>query len=374
MYYIGLMSGTSVDGIDAALVAITEDEHTSLIAAHRHALPTKVREKIQSLVVPGDNELERAGELDVALGELCAEAVKTLLAKAGLSARKIHAIGSHGQTLRHHPAANHPFSLQIGDPAVITERTGITTVADFRPRDLAAGGQGAPLAPAFHRAAFHAAGKDRVIVNIGGIANLSRLPATAAVNVYGFDTGPGNTLLDGWVNRHLDRRYDRAGAWAASGKVVNELLAKLLADPYFERPPPKSTGREYFNLAWLDRVLHKHGVSLPPDDVQATLTRLTADSIVQAIHTHIPAADEIYICGGGVHNALLMTQLRAQLDPVPVFTTEVLGIPPDWVEAAAFAWLAYRTLHGKAGNLPSATGAKREVILGGIWQAVESRK
>jgi len=364
MHYIGLMSGTSVDGIDAALVSIPVSGQLALLATHQHPFPVAVRAAIQALTQPGPNEIEREGELDVQLGHLFAEAANTLLDKSGVSASSIRAIGSHGQTIRHRPHAAHPFTRQIGNPSVIAEDTGITTVADFRARDLAAGGEGAPLVPAFHRWLFHKPGVNRAIVNIGGIANITWLPATENSAVLGFDTGPGNTLLDQWIARHWNEPYDRSGTWAASGRVQSDLLARLMADEYFSKTPPKSTGREQFNLAWLERQLVGE---LASEDIQATLAELTVASIAQAILLLPVKIGEIYVCGGGSHNRHLLTRLDALLPNIPVATTESLGLDPDWVEAVAFAWLAHQTLAGHAGNLPSVTGAHHPVLLGGIY-------
>jgi len=363
MHYIGLMSGTSVDGIDAVLVSIPVSGQLALLATHQHPFPATVRDAIQALMQPGQNEIEREGELDVQLGRLFAEAAHALLAKAGVSASSIRAIGSHGQTIRHRPHAAHPFSRQIGNPSVIAEDTGITTVADFRARDLAAGGEGAPLVPAFHHWRFHKPGVHRAIVNIGGIANITWLPATENTAVLGFDTGPGNTLLDQWIARHRNEPYDRDGAWAASGRVQKDLLAQLMADEYFATAPPKSTGREHFNLAWLEQQLVG---KLAPEDIQATLVELIATSIAQGLKFLPEEIGEIYICGGGTHNRHLLARLRALLPGIPVATTEILGLDPDWVEAVAFAWLAHQALAGRAGNIPSVTGARHPVLLGGI--------
>lgn len=364
MYYIGLMSGTSVDGVDAALVSIPIDGQLALLATHQHPFPAVVRNEIQALMQPGDNELEREAELDMQLGHLFAEACLELLAKTEIKASSIRAIGSHGQTIRHRPHATHPFSRQIGNPSVIAEDTGITTVADFRARDLAAGGEGAPLVPAFHHWRFRKNGTHRAIVNIGGIANITWLPATESSPVLGFDTGPGNTLLDQWIARHHNERYDNDGAWAASGRVQDDLLMRLMADAYFSKAPPKSTGREYFNLAWLEHQLDEN---FSPEDIQATLVELTAATIAQGIKSLPDKAGEIYICGGGSHNHHLLARLGALLNDLPIATTEALGLDPDWVEAAAFAWLAHQTLAGHSGNLPSVTGARHPVLLGGIY-------
>ena len=368
------MSGTSVDGIDAALVAIDGPGQIRLLATHQHPYPPEVRAQIVSLTLavsgegdPHSSELERAGELDMVLGRLFADAANRVRQKTALHTSDIHAIGSHGQTLRHRPRAAHPFTIQIANPSVIAEHTGITTVADFRARDIAAGGQGAPLVPAFHHWLFHRPGSARVIVNIGGIANVTYLPKMPSMPVIGFDTGPGNTLLDQWIEKHQGSHYDLDGKWAASGNISGPLLANLLDDPYFAEAPPKSTGREHFNLAWLNHYL-RATANLSAVDVQASLAELTVSAIVQSIRG-LGDVDEVYICGGGAHNRHLMRRLQHQLHPVPVVDTTSLGLHPDWVEAVAFAWLAHQTLEGRSGNLPSVTGATHGVILGGIFKS-----
>jgi len=366
MHYIGLMSGTSADAIDAVLVALPANGPLKLLASHSHPIPELTKQTIHSLALPGPDEIDRLGALHTELGELFAGAALAVLHEAKLTAKDVRAIGSHGQTVRHRPAGTFPFSLQIGNPSVIAERTGITTVADFRARDIAAGGQGAPLVPAFHQYLFHARGRHRAIVNIGGIANVTYLPADRTQPELGFDTGPGNTLLDAWARRHLGKVHDEAGQWAAGGRSADTLLEKLLADPYFATAPPKSTGREHFHSDWLTQ---KIPTGLRPQDVQATLAELTTRSIADAIRRFLPACDEVFICGGGAHNRDMMERLRARLKPLSLATTEVLGLAPDWVEATAFAWLAHQTLEGKPGNLPNATGAQHPVILGGIYKA-----
>lgn len=369
MYYIGLMSGTSVDGIDAAAVSLSVGSQPVLVATHAHPIDAATRGAIQALTRDGPNEIERLGELDMALGSLFAEAANTVVKKAGLAKKDIRAIGSHGQTIRHRPHAGHPFTLQIGNPSVIAERTGITTVADFRARDMAAGGQGAPMVPAFHHQIFHSAQQSRAIINIGGIANVTYLPADASLPVMGFDTGPGNTLLDQWINQHHARAHDEAGQWATSGRASKELLGILLADPYFKASPPKSTGREHFNMEWLQAHLEKIPASLSAADVQATLLQLTAQTIAMAIRKFLPQTQETYVCGGGAHNRALMSALAGSMSGLAVASTDTLGLSPDWVEATAFAWLAHQTMENQPGNLPSVTGAKRAVILGGIYPA-----
>lgn len=367
--FVGLMSGTSVDGIDAALVSIPDlaPYRPRLLHARCEPMPADLRERLLAICLPGDNEIDRLGPLDVELGSRFAVAALNLLQEAGIEASSIRAIGSHGQTIRHRPSGAQPFTLQIADANVIAERTGITTVADFRRRDLAAGGQGAPLVPAFHDAVFRQPGRERLVVNIGGMANVTWLPASPSMPVSGFDTGPGNVLMDAWHERHRGLRFDRDGAWAASGRICSDLLARLMSDPYFAEPPPKSTGRERFSINWLDEHLAA-GPDLAPTDVQATLAEVTARSISDAIRTRAPDAD-VFLCGGGAHNAFLRARIAAALPDCRVGTTNALGIDPDWVEAMAFAWLAYRTLNGLPGNLPAVTGAGHPVVLGAIHPA-----
>ncbi|HEC12724.1 MAG TPA: anhydro-N-acetylmuramic acid kinase [Acidiferrobacteraceae bacterium] len=367
MYYIGLMSGTSADGIDAALMQIGDGGKVNFLAARVLTYPTPIREAVLAFKHPADDELERAGVLNVELGELFAQAALELLEQQGLPANKISAIGSHGQTLRHQPTGPHPYSIQIADPATIVERTGITTVANFRTRDIAAGGQGAPLASAFHRAAFHNANQNRVILNIGGIANVTFLPHDPGDPVVGFDTGPGNNLMDGWTERHKGQCFDVNGEWAQQGVVSTALLKRLLDHPYFPEHPPKTTGPEDFNLQWLDGVVEKTPSTICAEDAQATLLQLTACSISQTISQYLPKTQAVYVCGGGTHNKTLMSTLQQKLGDTPVATTSKLGIDPDWVEACAFAWMAWRTLNGKSGNITSVTGARHEAPLGAIW-------
>ncbi|MHB1949614.1 MAG: anhydro-N-acetylmuramic acid kinase [Gammaproteobacteria bacterium] len=355
--YIGLMSGTSADGIDAVAVDFGHRE-PRLVASHYESYDPELRNEILALCQSGPDEINRLGELDVKLGKAFANVTRILLNDNGLKTNVIRAIGSHGQTIRHHPAKH--FTLQIGDPNIIAAETGITTVADFRRRDMAYGGQGAPLVPAFHQKIFSAPKHDRVIVNIGGIANITVLPREG--NILGFDTGPGNTLLDAWCEQHTNLSYDKRGAWAAEGKVQEKLLHTLLSDPFFKLAAPKSTGREYFNLAWLNNHLGNER----PIDVQATLVELTVRSILDAIPF---AQGEIFVCGGGAHNNYLMSRFAAQAEPFSVDSTLKLGINPDWVEAMAFAWLAKQTLEKKPGNIIAVTGAHHATILGGVYFA-----
>lgn len=367
MLFIGLMSGTSMDAVDAALVDFGDDPPVLRESAGL-PLPAELRHALLTLHRSHDNTLEQLTRLDVEVGRLFAAAVHTLLGKTGVGADQVIAIGSHGQTVYHQPSGLYPASVQIGDPNLIAELTGITTVADFRRRDIAAGGQGAPLVPAFHSAVFRSAEKARVILNIGGIANITVLPAGQGQPVSGFDTGPGNALMDSWAMEHLGTPRDEDGHWAASGTVNNRLLAALLDDPYFALPPPKSTGREHFHLEWLHDAMENTGLeSLPPQDVQTTLCELTATSITRAISGFAPQAQQVLVCGGGVHNKTLFQRLAALNSTLEIAPTTAFGIDPDWVEAMAFAWLAKQTLEGKPGNLPSVTGARREVALGGIY-------
>lgn len=363
--YIGLMSGTSADSIDAALVDFSESQPRYI---HQLAYPIdpRLKTRIYELMVPGANEIDRMGVLDQELGELFAAAVEQLLREAGIPAISIRAIGSHGQTVRHRPPGDldRAFTLQIGDPNVIAERTGIATAADFRRRDMAAGGQGAPLVPAFHRAVFHSDERDRIILNIGGIANLTFLPRQG--EIIGFDTGPGNALMDSWIRDQRGAACDMEGRWAATGDVQKGLLKAMLQHPYFSRPAPKSTGREMFSMEWLRNLLEP-GPEQRPADIQATLLELTAETITREIKQRRPGLVlEIYVCGGGAYNQRLMERLQELLPEDRVSTTEDLGIPPDWVEAGAFAWLAKQTLAGQPGNVPSVTGAARELILGSV--------
>lgn len=360
-YYVGLISGTSVDGVDA--VVLGESANTlTLIATHAAPYPQALRDAILSLAQPGIGEIDRLGQADYAIADCFAQAALQVIEKAGLTPADITAIGSHGQTVRHRPDLARPFTLQIGDPNRIAEVTGITTVADFRRRDMAAGGQGAPLVPAFHQAAFDLGNAKTAVVNIGGIANITLLHPQGEVR--GFDSGPGNTLMDDWSRQHRGQAFDEGGDWARQGAVDETLLERLLDDPYFARSAPKSTGPEYFSPQWL--MQHLEGFApFEPADVQRTLLELTARTI-SAAWVNEPLA-QIAVCGGGAHNTLLMERLASLNAPAQVLTTETLGIHPDWVEAAAFAWLAYRTLNQLSGNEPSVTGAAGYRVLGAIY-------
>ncbi|WP_020651111.1 anhydro-N-acetylmuramic acid kinase [Solimonas variicoloris] len=366
---IGLMSGTSLDAIDAAACEFSDDaQWRRLIGTRSHRYPAAVREELLALQRRPDTPitLRDVARLDAVIGDSFAEAAAKLMGDLGLSATDVTAIGSHGQTVFHDPTSLHT-TTQLGDPNRIAARTGVRTVADLRRADMAHGGHGAPLMPAFHHALF-ADAYVQVVANIGGIANITVLPGSGGGDVFGFDTGPGNALLDDWAQHHLGVPYDRDGAWAASGSVDTALLQHCLADPYFARPAPKSTGRDYFNLDWL----HARGADLgsrAAADVQRTLLQLTVESLARAIEARAPAAERLLVCGGGARNRILMERLNARLPRLQVADTGIRGLDPDWVEAAGFAWLAQRTVLGLSGNLPSVTGAARPVILGGIYSA-----
>lgn len=361
--YIGLMSGTSIDAVDAVAVQLNADGF-KLIDFHSEPIPPELNQQILDLCQPPNDSVKLLGETDHRLGKLYAKTTLSLLAKAKLNAAEITAIGCHGQTIRHSVAFkdNIPFSLQIGDANILAAETGISVVADFRRKDIALGGQGAPLAPAFHRFAFADTKANRVIVNIGGISNISILPINGACS--GFDTGPGNVLMDLWSQIHLGTRYDKNGDWAASGETQLGLLQKMKACDFFSKPAPKSTGRELFNQHWLSTQLTNFP-ELAPQDIQATLLRLTSETICEAILKIDNPVDEVYICGGGAYNSQLMAKLSEHLPTIS--TTEAIGIAPNLVEGCAFAWLAKRRLDHQHGSLAQVTGAKRETVLGGLY-------
>jgi anhydro-N-acetylmuramic acid kinase len=363
--FIGLMSGTSMDGIDAALVDLSSIQ-PRVVATHEHHYPEDLRTQLFEAIRLEDPLSSDLSRLDDAIGAVFAEAARALLESAGTAASAVTAIGSHGQTIRHAPDAPRPYSLQIGSPRQIARMTGIDVVADFRRADIEAGGQGAPLVPAFHAALFRSPTETRAVVNIGGIANISVLPADPSAPVTGFDTGPGNTLMDQWVREQQGLAMDRDGEWAAGGHPDPDLLACLQADPYFQLAPPKSTGREHFNLDWLSACLGQDGPTA--QDVQSTLCELTAGSIADATRQFAGEARRLLVCGGGVHNRELLRRLAARLDPVAVESTGAHGLDPDWVEAVAFAWLAKQHLDGKPGNMPEVTGARHPVVLGRLFK------
>jgi len=365
LHYVGLISGTSVDSIDAALVRI-EDHRIELIHALSYAIEPELQQLILELCHADQVRLDLIGTCDRMLGEHFGAAAQEVIASGGVAPDAIRAIGSHGQTIRHRPdvEGGGPFTMQIGDPNIIAFTTGVDTVADFRRMDMAASGQAAPLAPIFHRALFGASDHDRTLCNIGGISNVTWLPSSG--EILGFDLGAGNALLDGWIGRHKNLRFDRDGLWAASGQVQQDLLAAMLQHPYLALPPPKSTGREDFNLSWLDSVLGKLGHGVAAEDVQATLLEFTAQTIASGIRTDY-LGRELFVCGGGAHNKQLMQRLAELLSPVPVSSTLDLGIAPDWVEACGFAWLAHQRLEFQPGNHPAVTGARALRVLGGLY-------
>ena len=366
--FLGLMSGTSADGIDAALVRFDEGDAYAapiLLHARTHAWQPALRERLLALGQQAAMlTLDEVGELDVRIGQAFAAAALATLREAGLTARDVAAIGSHGQTLRHHPDGDAPFTLQLGDAHVIAERCGIPVVADFRRRDVAAGGHGAPLVPAFHAATLHDAGEDRAVLNLGGIANLTLLPARGTVR--GFDTGPANGLMDAWCQRHVGTPCDIGGRFAAQGSIDGPLLARLLAEPWFAAPPPKSTGRDRFHLDWVEAALT--GTEAPAD-VQATLLALTAHSVAAALHAIQPGTRRVIACGGGVHNPMLMAALAEAMPEAVIESSAGHGLDPDFVEAMAFAWLAREHLAGRPGNLPAVTGAAGPRVLGALYPA-----
>ena len=364
-FFAGVMSGTSLDGVDAVIADFSPEGGTpctTLGAAHI-GLPTMLRDELLALQQPGKNELARAGSAANMLAELYAEAIARALADAKLTRDDVQAAGVHGQTLRHRPELG--ITVQLNNAARVAEKAGMIVVSDFRSRDVAAGGQGAPLVPAFHAALFARPDRHRVIVNVGGIANMTDLPRDGQVR--GFDTGPGNVLSDLWCARNRGATFDAQGAWAATGKVMPALLDVLLADPFFRAPPPKSTHRDRFNLQWLEEKLRAAGTREEAEDVQATLVALTARTIADAIRGYAPDADEVLVCGGGAKNATLMLALGRELKPRKLRTTGDEGVAVEQVEALAFAWLAREALAGRPGNLPEVTGAKGPRVLGAIY-------
>ncbi|MBH1433312.1 anhydro-N-acetylmuramic acid kinase [Stenotrophomonas maltophilia] len=364
--YLGLMSGTSADGIDAALVHFPEGGGCRFVHGLTARWEPVLRARLVALGEGGPlDSLEELGELDARIAISFAEAANQLLAEAGVDRRQVRAIGSHGQTVRHRPLADPAFTVQLGDGNRIAELTGITTVSDFRRRDVAAGGHGAPLMPAFHLGMLGTADEDRAVLNLGGIANLTLIPREGAVR--GFDTGPANALMDAWCQRHTGRTFDADGAYAASGAMDEALLAGWRSDPWFALPPPKSTGREQFHLAWAEA--HMAEGQYAAADVQATLLELTVETVVEALLAQQPQTRRLLVCGGGVRNRQLMKRLAARLPEVQVESSAVHGLDPEYVEAMGFAWLAQRTMDGLAGNLPSVTGAQGPRILGAIHLA-----
>ncbi|MEK7989946.1 MAG: anhydro-N-acetylmuramic acid kinase [Thiotrichaceae bacterium] len=360
-FYIGLMSGTSVDAIDAALVQI-DAQQIKLIAHHTHLWPSQLQSSLLHLSQNPETpiSLQEFVELDHFVGYEFAQASLNLLKRTEIEARQISAIGCAGQTIYHSPNTKPACTYQLGNPNLIAELTQLPTVADFRRRDVAAGGQGAPLAPAFHHAIFQHPSETRIVLNIGGIANITRLSPNQ--EPIGFDTGTGNCLLDAWTQKHLGKAQDENGAWASMSTVCQPLLNDLLKDPYFARPAPKTTGRDYFNLKWLNPYLKQY--RMPPNVIQATLAQLSIDTIAQAIKPY--SAQQVLVCGGGVHNPLLMKGLQKKIN-CPVQSTAAYGVEPDWVEAMCFAWLAHQRLQNQSNNLSTVTGAHHAVSMGGIY-------
>ncbi|RYX92827.1 MAG: anhydro-N-acetylmuramic acid kinase [Comamonadaceae bacterium] len=376
-YYIGLMSGTSLDGADGVLVDFSGDG-PQVVAAASQPFDDVFRAELLALNSPTHNELHRAALAGNQVAAVYARVVKGLLDKAatlGIGNKDIRAIGAHGQTVRHQPQrisaepAGVGYTLQLNNPSLLAELTGIDVVADFRSRDVAAGGQGAPLVPAFHQGVFGRADAAVAVLNLGGISNVSILPATASgAPVLGFDCGPGNALMDAWCQRHTGKPFDQAGAWAASGHLVPELLASLLDEPYFSQPPPKSTGRDLFSLAWLFQKVEPFA-DAKPEDIQHTLAEFTVQSCAMAVDRHAAGSRELIVCGGGAFNVHVLKRLQAALPVLKVTTSDAHGLPPLEVEAAAFAWLARQTVRRLPGNLPGVTGAAGLRVLGAIYPA-----
>lgn len=367
--FLGLMSGTSMDGLDVVLVEFDAMQQPELLQHRHYAIDDRLQQQLHSLCEQAPNELHQWAIAERQFAEYCAESVNHFLEHFNISPSAITAIGSHGQTVRHQPDHSPAYTLQLGDPNTLATLTGIPVVADFRRKDIALGGQGAPLVPAFHQAIFSSFEESRVILNLGGIANITWLPGTPA-GVTGFDTGPANTLLDRWYKAcHPDHTddFDRHGAFAARGRILEEVLATLLRDEYFDRVPPKSTGRDDFNLNWLQQHLGDLS-QFEPADLQATLVELTAHTVTRAIKEWLPERPEtIFVAGGGAYNPILMSALKAKLPHCGWHATSVLGVAPQHVEAMAFAWLARCYMQRVPGNLPAVTGASRPAILGGLY-------
>jgi anhydro-N-acetylmuramic acid kinase len=360
--FVGLMSGTSADGADAVLVDFRA-ERPFLLAHHHRPYPPALRSEVMALFTPGDDGIDRAFCTDAALGLFFAETVHELLARSSIAPSLVAGIGCHGQTVRHRPSLSPPFTLQLGDPNVVAERTGITTVADFRRRDMACGGQGAPLVPSFHRAIFAEPGVNRCILNLGGIANLTFLSASGETS--GFDCGPGNGLLDAWCERHTGAPFDNDGQWSRQGTLNKPLLEVMSAHPFFALSPPKSTGKEVFSPSWLDSVMA--GTTVPIQDVARTLVELTAWAIADSLRFLPAKPNQMFVCGGGAFNSFLVDRIES-LTSLGLSSTSELGVDPQQVEAMAFAWLCRQTLRGRTSSLPAVTGASGPRILGAIYQ------
>ena len=361
--FIGLMSGTSIDGVDSSIVTFTDDK-VKIVSSYFEECPKELRENILALCEGSKASLKFLGEIDIAVGELFASVVAAHLKKSEIDPASITAIGSHGQTVWHQPTGTLPFTMQLGDPSIISQRTGITTVTAFRQKDLANGGQGAPLTPLFHQEFFRKNDRDRAIINIGGMTNITLLPKTGACSAY--DIGPGNVLMDYWNNKVQETKFDKNGDWAATGHCNQKLLQEMLAEPYLELPPPKSTGRELFNGTWLQKKISLCDENIKAEDIQNTLSIFTSECISNAVRRFSKDL-EIYICGGGVHNKFLMKNLKTNFDTISVETTSNLGIEPDWVEAVAFAWMAKQTIQGIKSETKPFTGARKSCVLGGVY-------
>ncbi|MDW6003139.1 anhydro-N-acetylmuramic acid kinase [Vibrio mangrovi] len=365
--YIGVMSGTSLDGVDVALIEI-DDHNIRLISSYLHPMTESIKQSIMDICTGQPTHLPAIGILDHRLGHLFADAVNALLAQTGYRAQDIRAIGCHGQTVYHHPAGETPFTLQLGDAHIIATQTGIDTVADFRRKDMALGGQGAPLVPAFHREIFPHKDSTLIVLNIGGIANISVIRPNYPVS--GYDTGPGNILMDAWCQYHTREKFDKDARIAQSGRVDLPLLEVMKRDAYFAAQPPKSTGREYFNLDWVQSKVKMLGRHIVAENIQRTLCRLTAETIADQVVLHQSGTQpQLFVCGGGASNPLLMKELQAQLQDWLVSTTSEQGVDSDYMEAMAFAWLAHQRIHGIPSNVPEVTGASRAVSLGVIYTA-----
>jgi len=370
--YLGVMSGTSLDAIDCAIVEFDNTNNYKLIHHYSHLIPEKDRALLLSLTQTQQDEINLLAQMDVRLGELIAKSCIETLKQANIKSTQITAIGSHGQTIRHYPQGSFTTSLQIGDANIICERTGIMTIADFRRRDMAAGGQGAPLVPPFHAAAFQHQSRSRCIVNIGGIANITCLPpsSNSSNTIKGYDTGPGNTLMDIWCKKHLNCAYDNNGDLAASGNCIDEVLQKMISDNYFTMPFPKSTGREYFGFNWLNKFIRENTLLNQQQtklDILTTLTELTARSISKEINLTFPECKDVILCGGGAKNSYLVSRIQKHLPKIEIKPSDEFGIPSQWVESMAFAWIAKQTYEGLSSNLPSVTGAQHPVIQGAIY-------
>nr|WP_321356952.1 anhydro-N-acetylmuramic acid kinase [uncultured Draconibacterium sp.] len=364
-YYIGIMSGTSMDGIDTVLVTF-EDSSIQIIKSYTQAFPNDLKTEMYRLLNNYQSSLQKLGEIDHQLAVSYADAVENLLKDTGVALEQVEAIGCHGQTFFHAPVSRFPFTIQLGNGNLLAAKTGIKTIMDFRRMDMAFGGEGAPLAPAFHQAYFSDVQEKRVILNLGGIANITILSEEDDSKVTGFDTGPANCLMDSWIQYIKGEKFDKDGLWATSGKVIPKLLNTMLKDNYFKLPAPKSTGRELFNMNWLNNHLEKIK-EYKNEDIQATLLELTAISVSESVKKYAPETNAVYACGGGAFNKQLLNRLSNCLSNIKVSTTGDLGVAPQQVEAVAFAWLAMRRVNNLSGNLPSVTGASRKVLLGTIF-------